>query len=104
MSLLLNGSKTITIAGTEMQCIEIYTGENEDYWVLSPQQRYYVYMAGVIAGFFPIAVFSSIHGFYLLLLAPYVLGLTSDVENIIRSIKQMHAANKKKSLQQVKTP
>jgi hypothetical protein len=27
MSLLLNGSKTITIAGTEMQCIEIYTGE-----------------------------------------------------------------------------
>ena len=27
MSLLLNGSKTITIAGTVMQCIEIYTGE-----------------------------------------------------------------------------
>ena len=27
-SLLLNGSKTITIAGTEMQCIEIYTGES----------------------------------------------------------------------------
>lgn len=28
MSLLLNGSKKITIAGTEMQCIEIYTGES----------------------------------------------------------------------------
>ena len=28
MSLLLNGSKTITIAGTEMQCLEIYTGES----------------------------------------------------------------------------
>jgi hypothetical protein len=28
MSLLLNGSKTITIAGTVMQCIEIYTGES----------------------------------------------------------------------------
>ena len=27
MSLLLNGAKTITIAGTVMQCIEIYTGE-----------------------------------------------------------------------------
>lgn len=27
MSLLLNGAKTITIAGTEMQCLEIYTGE-----------------------------------------------------------------------------
>jgi hypothetical protein len=27
MSLLLNGAKTITIAGTEMSCIEIYTGE-----------------------------------------------------------------------------
>lgn len=27
MSLLLNGSKTITIAGTEMSCLEIYTGE-----------------------------------------------------------------------------
>lgn len=27
MSLLLNGAKTINIAGTEMQCIEIYTGE-----------------------------------------------------------------------------
>jgi len=27
MSLLLNGAKTITIAGTPMQCIEIYTGE-----------------------------------------------------------------------------
>lgn len=28
MSLLLNGAKTVTIAGTEMQCIEIYTGES----------------------------------------------------------------------------
>lgn len=28
MSLLLNGSKTMTIAGTEMQAIEIYTGES----------------------------------------------------------------------------
>lgn len=27
MSLLLTGAKTITIAGTEMQCVEIYTGE-----------------------------------------------------------------------------
>jgi len=27
MSLLLNGAKTMTIAGTEMQCLEIYTGE-----------------------------------------------------------------------------
>lgn len=28
MSLLLNGAKTMSIAGTEMQCIEIYTGES----------------------------------------------------------------------------
>lgn len=28
MSLLLNGSKTITIAGSEIQCVEIYTGES----------------------------------------------------------------------------
>lgn len=28
MSLLLNGAKTMTIAGTEMQCLEIYTGES----------------------------------------------------------------------------
>jgi len=28
MSLLLNGAKTATIAGTELQCIEIYTGES----------------------------------------------------------------------------
>lgn len=27
MSLLLNGAKTLNIAGTEMSCIEIYTGE-----------------------------------------------------------------------------
>lgn len=27
MSLLLNGAKTFTLAGTEMQCLEIYTGE-----------------------------------------------------------------------------
>jgi hypothetical protein len=27
MSLLLSGAKTITFAGTEMQCLEIYTGE-----------------------------------------------------------------------------
>ena len=27
MSLLLNDAKTMTIAGTEMQCLEIYTGE-----------------------------------------------------------------------------
>jgi hypothetical protein len=28
MSLLLNGAKTMTFAGTEMQCLEIYTGES----------------------------------------------------------------------------
>lgn len=28
MSLLLNGAKTMNIAGTEMSCIEIYTGES----------------------------------------------------------------------------
>lgn len=28
MSLLLNGAKTVTIGGTEMSCIEIYTGES----------------------------------------------------------------------------
>ena len=27
MSLLLNGAKTMTLAGTTMQCLEIYTGE-----------------------------------------------------------------------------
>ena len=28
MSLLINGSKTVTIAGTQMQCVEVYTGES----------------------------------------------------------------------------
>ena len=28
MSLLLNGAKTAIIAGTELQCIEVYTGES----------------------------------------------------------------------------
>jgi hypothetical protein len=58
MSLLLNGSKTITIAGTEMQCIEIYTGEaytfpfqftdsvgnaiNTTGWTLDTTAKYYV--------------------------------------------------------------
>ncbi len=28
MSLLLSGAKTMTFAGTEMQCLEIYTGES----------------------------------------------------------------------------
>jgi hypothetical protein len=58
MSLLLNGSKTITIAGTEMQCIEIYTGEAYTFpfaftdsagapinctgWTIVPTVKYYV--------------------------------------------------------------
>jgi hypothetical protein len=58
MSLLLNGSKTITIAGTVMQCIEIYTGEaytfpfaftdsvgnaiNATGWTLGTGVKYYV--------------------------------------------------------------
>ena len=58
MSLLLNGAKTITIAGTEMQCIEIYTGEaytfpfqftdnvgnaiNTTSWTLDTTAKYYV--------------------------------------------------------------
>ena len=58
MSLLLNGSKTITIAGTEMQCREIYTGEaytfpfqftdsvgnaiNTTSWTLGTGVKYYV--------------------------------------------------------------
>ena len=28
MSLLINGSKTVTIAGTQLQCVEVYTGES----------------------------------------------------------------------------
>jgi hypothetical protein len=58
MSLLLNGSKTITIAGTVMQCIEIYTGEaytfpfsftdsvgdpiNATGWTLGTSAKFYV--------------------------------------------------------------
>ena len=58
MSLLLNGSKTITIAGTEMSCIEIYTGEAYTFpfaftdsvgdpinctgWTLATTAKYYV--------------------------------------------------------------
>jgi len=58
MSLLLNGAKTITIAGTEMQCIEIYTGEaytfpfqftdsvgnaiNTTSWTLGTTAKFYV--------------------------------------------------------------
>jgi hypothetical protein len=58
MSLLLNGAKTITIAGTEMSCIEIYTGEaytfpfqftdsvgdpiNTTGWILGTTAKFYV--------------------------------------------------------------
>jgi hypothetical protein len=58
MSLLLNGAKTITIAGTEMSCIEIYTGEAYTFpfsftdsvgdpidctgWTLATSAKYYV--------------------------------------------------------------
>jgi hypothetical protein len=58
MSLLLTGSKTITIAGTVMQCIEIYTGEaytfpfsftdsvgdpiNATGWTLGTSAKFYV--------------------------------------------------------------
>ena len=58
MSLLLNGAKTITIAGTEMSCIEIYTGEaytfpfqftdsvgdpiNCNSWTLGTSAKFYV--------------------------------------------------------------
>jgi hypothetical protein len=57
MSLLLNGAKTMTIAGTEMQCLEIYTGEaytlpftftyansapiNATGWTLSTNAKFY---------------------------------------------------------------
>lgn len=57
MSLLLNGAKTMTIAGTEMQCLEIYTGEaytlpltftdangnpsNANTWTLSTSAKFY---------------------------------------------------------------
>jgi hypothetical protein len=57
MSLLLNGAKTMTIAGTEMQCLEIYTGEaytfpltftdsngnavNCNGWTINPAAKYY---------------------------------------------------------------
>jgi hypothetical protein len=58
MSLLLNGAKTINIAGTVMQCIEIYTGEaytfpfsftdsigtpiNTTGWTLGTNAKFYV--------------------------------------------------------------
>jgi len=60
MSLLLNGAKTMTIAGTQMQCLEIYTGEAYTFpinfkdqngnaananvpnlWTLTPSAKYY---------------------------------------------------------------
>jgi hypothetical protein len=58
MSLLLNGAKTLTIAGTPMSCIEIYTGESYTFpfqftdsigdpidctgWTLGTSAKYYV--------------------------------------------------------------
>lgn len=57
MSLLLSGAKTMTFAGTEMQCLEIYTGEaytidlqftdaggspvNATGWVLDASAKFY---------------------------------------------------------------
>jgi len=57
MSLLFNGSKTATIAGTVLQCVEIYTGEGYTFplsfknsagdavditdWTLSTSVKYY---------------------------------------------------------------
>jgi hypothetical protein len=74
---------------------DICTGENEDYWVLTPQQRFNVYIAGVIAGLVPIFLFATLHEFYVLLLAPYVLGLWPDAQNIYRSILQTKRLNDK---------
>jgi hypothetical protein len=66
MSLLLNGAKTLTIAGTEMQCIEIYTGEAYTFpfaftdnngdpvnctgWTLATTVKYYVADTVVYSG------------------------------------------------------
>lgn len=75
---------------------EVSTGENEDYWVLTPKQRLDVYIAGVLAGFVPLLIFIMLHQFYWLLCAPYILGLTSDFQNIVRAIKQMNRTDKKK--------
>lgn len=57
MSLLLNGQKTLTLAGTVMSCIEVYTGEaytlpftitdnvgnpvNCSGWTISPSAKFY---------------------------------------------------------------
>lgn len=57
MSLLLSGAKTMTFAGTEMQCLEIYSGEaytinlqftdavgspiDATGWVLTPSAKFY---------------------------------------------------------------
>ena len=57
MSLLLNGSKTVVIAGTQMECIEVYTGESYTFpfqfldsmgtpinctgWTLTPTAKWY---------------------------------------------------------------
>lgn len=69
MSLLLNGAKTMTIAGTEMQCLEIYTGESytlpinftdangnaanalyPNAWTLSASAKYYTLTDVVYSG------------------------------------------------------
>lgn len=89
MSLLLNGSRTLTIAGTTLQCVEIYTGESYtipvDFktsnnipidctgWALSTSAKFY---RGVVA--YPNASTATISNLTLLTQQPSIGSGTYD--------------------------
>lgn len=63
------------------------TGEKKDYLFLSRKKRIGVGIVGVVVGVIPILLFSIINDFYLLLLAPYIIGCFHDFQIIIEDVK-----------------
>lgn len=62
-------------------------GTEQDYVDLKTNDRIEVYIYGILAGLFVVLLASIIHSFYLLALAPYIVGCQHDLKLIWQQVK-----------------
>lgn len=69
--------------------LSLYVGQDWMYNKLSPKKRIGVYLLGILTGFFCICCLALLNPFALLFILPYLAGIKSDIDQIIRDYKLM---------------
>lgn len=74
--------KDVNIVFNLKDGINLYTGEEEDYWLLTKNQKKGIYWSGIIFGLIPYLVFIYISWLFIFPLIIYIVGCKTDLKLI----------------------